>query len=343
MCDENRARYVKKTYLDPAFSGNGTPVVFAANNAFVPIFAACFQSLIDHSSCENLYDVVLLHTDISKENQDILMQMIAGQTNLSLRLFDVSEIVCAYDLKANAHISVETYFRFLIQSILPGYSKVLYLDCDLIVNADVAQLYREDVNDVLLAAAIDPEIAGRVNGADRITRSYLTGQLNMRDPFAYFQAGVLLINEDEMRKAYTLDQWLSFASVPYKFHDQDVLNKYCEGRVRFLDMSWNLITDCEYTRVSEFVSRAPEAVYEAYRKAHDAPRIIHYAGHLKPWHKPTEDLACYFWQALRKTPYYEAVLYGAMRFAAAEYVKEDRRNHSMYWKLRRWVKNILKL
>ena len=40
-----------------------------------------------------------------------------------------------------------------------------------------------------------------------------------------------------MRKAYTLDEWLTFASTPYKYNDQDVLNLYCEGRVKYLDMA----------------------------------------------------------------------------------------------------------
>lgn len=327
--------------LNPAFAENSIPVVFAANNSFVPMFAACLRSLIDHVSEDYNYDVVLLQTDVTKENKAILSDMIAEYNNVCLRFFDVSGMIRDYDLRANAHISVETFFRFLIQAILPGYDKVLYLDCDLIVNADVAELYQTDVEGYMLAAALDPEIQGHLNGASREIGRYIANELKLRNPYEYFQAGVLLFNEKQMREAYSLEQWLTFASVPYKFSDQDVLNRYCEGRVKFLDMAWNLITDCDHTRVSHIIVHAPQEIQQAYHKAHAAPKLIHYAGHRKPWHKPTEDMAQYFWSALRKTPYYEEVLYSMTRFAAKECIQEERRARSLYWRLRRLVKKML--
>lgn len=328
-------------FLEAAFPENSIPVVFAANNQFVPIFAACLQSLLDNVTGAYYYDLILLETDVTKENMDVLQGMVENYPHVSLRFFDVSDLINRYNLKANAHISVETYFRFLIQTILPDYEKVLYLDCDLIVNADVAELYHTDVEGYLLAAARDPEMLGHLNGANKKTRKYILNELKMQNPYDYFQAGVLLFNEMEMRKVYTLDQWLTFSSVPYRYNDQDVLNIYCEGRVKFLDMSWNMITDCDHTRVCNIIVHAPEDIQKAYHAAHAAPRMIHYAGHRKPWHKPTEDMADYFWAASRKTPYYEQVIYSMSKFAAKEALEEVRRSHSLYWKLRRLAKRIL--
>ena len=51
--------------------------------------------------------------------------------NAALRFVDVSGLTRSYDLKtSNEHISVETCYRFLIQDVMPGYDKVLYLDSD---------------------------------------------------------------------------------------------------------------------------------------------------------------------------------------------------------------------
>lgn len=338
---ENGLRYEVHDFLLPAFSFESVPVVFAANNSFVPMFAACLSSLTEHTSEKYNYDVVLLHTNVTKENRQLLSGLVSGRKNISLRFFDVSFLICEYNLKANAHISVETYFRFLIQKILPDYDKVLYLDCDLIVNFDVAELYQISVDGYLLAAVRDPEFLGHLHGADKKIQKYILSELNMKQPENYFQAGVLLFNEAEMRKAYSLEQWLTFASKPYRYNDQDVLNIYCEGRVKFLDMSWNLITDCDHTRVSGIISHAPKPIQEEYAAAHAAPKIIHYAGYRKPWHKPTEDMGHYFWSALRHTPYYEEVLYSMSQFAAKECIVEDQRSRSLYWKLRRFLKKIL--
>lgn len=302
----------KHEVLLPAFEHNSIPVVFAANNSFIPMFATCLQSVLDHVSDAYNYDLVLLQSDVSDENKRKLLDMVKGYKNVSLRLFDAASLLQNYDLKANAHISVETYYRFLIQAVLPKYDKILYLDCDLIANADVAELYNTDVEGYMLAAARDPDFLGQINGANRSTRLYCEKDFKMKNPYNYFQAGVLLFNENEMRKAYSLDQWLTFASQPYKYNDQDVLNLYCEGRVKYLDMAWNMITDCDHTRVSQVIVHAPAVIQAEYKKAHAAPKLIHYAGFMKPWHRPTEDYAHKFWEVARRTPYYEELLFRLM-------------------------------
>lgn len=318
------------------------PVVFAANDNFVPYFSACLQSLLEHTSPKYHYDLVLIHTDISEEHEQLLQGMVQLFPQASLRLIDVGEILADYHLKAGGHISVETYYRFLIQRILPEYDKVLYLDCDIIVNADVAELYQTNVDGYLLAAVMDVEFQGHLNGADSRICDYIHKNLPLKNPELYFQAGVILFNEVEMRKAFTLEQWLNFASQPYRYHDQDVLNIYCQGQVKYLDMSWNMLTDCDHTRISNVIAYAPEQVRLDYFEARKKPKIIHYAGYRKPWQKPTEDMAAYFWSAMRKTPFYEEALFRMSRFAAREQLTEDRRMRSPYWRLRRWVKRLWK-
>ena len=69
-----------------------------------------------------------------------------------------------------------------------------------------------------------------------------------------------------------------------------------------------------------------------YRAAQKAPKIIHYAGFRKPWHNPTEDFATYFWDALRRTPYYEEMLYRLMETVAATQLYESSQKKSVrYW------------
>ena len=329
------------TCLRAAFSSDSVPVVFAANEGFVPMFAACMQSLLEHTGPERSYDLVLIHTDISRENRARLLAMTAAYENVSLRFFDAGPLIGSRDLQANAHITAETYFRFLIQQILPDYDKVLYLDSDLIVNADVAALYDTDLEGNWLGAVRDPEFLGHLNNPRADMAQYAQRTLKLANPQDYFQAGVLLLNTQALREAYTLEQWLDFASVPYRYNDQDVLNMRCHGRVKYLDMSWNLLTDCDHTRISRVIVHAPEDIRRQYQAAREAPRIIHYAGYRKPWHKPSEDMAPYFWSALKKTPYYEEGLYRMACFAAQEAVRLERRDRSARWKLRQLGKKLL--
>lgn len=322
--------------LEPAFAEREVPIVFAANNNFVPMAATCIQSVMENSSEQYNYDLVLLESDITPENKQLLLGMLEGRKNFSLRFFNAERMLRGYELKANAHISVETYFRFLIQDILPKCDKVLYLDCDMVVKADVAELYETDVSDVLLAAARDPDFLGQINGANPSTLEYCQETLKLQDPYQYFQAGVLLFNTAAMRKAHSLSEWLTFATQEYKYNDQDVLNLYCEGHVKYLDMEWNMLTDCDHYRVSHVIVYAPEEILRAYKKARSNPKIIHYAGFLKPWHRPDEDFACEFWNYARKTPFYEILLFRMNEGSAWHIANALDRNRTFGGRLR-WI------
>ena len=293
--------------IDPA---TVVPVVFAADNNYVPQLTTTIYSAMTNADPDRYYDVTVLQKDIAWENQERMRQFLLGRfKNLNLRFADVSREISGYDLTtSNAHISIETYYRFLIQKALPFYDKVLYLDSDIVINGDIAQLYDTELGDNLLAAVHDIDYQGNLNMNDGKRLKYTNKKLHMKHPFQYFQAGVLVLNTKEMRKAYSIKQWLDYASDPdFIYNDQDVLNAHCEGRVVFLDWSWNVVHDCA-NRVANVFSFAPNDSYDAYIASRKDPKIIHYAGFEKPWVKPDCDFAPVYWSYARQTPFYEQLI-----------------------------------
>ncbi len=286
------------------------PVVFAADDGYVPMVTTTIRSMLDNASKDRFYDIVVLTSNISWENQQLMRESLVGGTdNVSLRFHDVSFVMCEYDLATNnAHIGIETYYRFIIQRVMPGYDKVLYLDSDLIVEGDVAELYDTELGMDLLGATIDVDYLGNLNMNDGERLEYTKDKLKMSNPYGYFQAGVLLLNLKAMREAYTTAQWLEFASVrDYIFDDQDVLNAHCEGRVTYLDQRWNVMHAC-CDRVSRVAPFAPADVYKTYMAARQEPYIRHYAGCDKPWNLASCDWAAHYWKYARETPFYESLL-----------------------------------
>ena len=293
--------------IDPA---TVVPVVFAADNNYVPQLTTTIYSAMSNADPNRYYDVTVLQKDIAWENQERMRQFLLGRfKNMNLRFADVSREISGYDLTtSNAHISIETYYRFLIQKALPFYDKVLYLDSDIVINGDIAQLYDTELGDNLLAAVHDIDYQGNLNMNDGNRLKYTNEKLHMKHPFQYFQAGVLVLNTKEMRKAYSIKQWLDYASDPdFIYNDQDVLNAHCEGRVVFLDWSWNVVHDCA-NRVANVFSFAPNDSYDAYIASRKDPKIIHYAGFEKPWVKPDCDFAPVYWSYARQTPFYEQLI-----------------------------------
>ncbi len=285
------------------------PVVFAADNNYVPMVTTTAYSMLVNASKDCFYDIVILEKDFTDENKQLMREFFAQFENASIRFANVAGMVSRYNLQtSNEHISVETYYRFLIQKVLPGYDKVLYLDSDLLVLGDVSQLFATKLGGNLLAAAHDIDYLGNLNMNDGERLAYTKEVLQMEDPYSYFQAGVLVLNLAEMRKLYPFEKWLEIASEPkYIYDDQDILNAHCEGRVVYLDNEWNVMNDC-CGRIQNFFSFAPADIYDKFLAAYANPKIIHYAGGEKPWKPGPCDLQMRYWQYARKTPFYEAML-----------------------------------
>jgi lipopolysaccharide biosynthesis glycosyltransferase len=96
----------------------------------------------------------------------------------------------------------------------------------------------------------------------------------------------------------------------YWFLDQDVLNKYLVGHVKFLDTSWNCVNMSMDVLGGLNVEWAAKA-----REDFNAPKIIHYAGfEAKPWNNPSAPWSEVYWYYLRRTYWFEVV---ALQFPAA--------------------------
>lgn len=316
--------------MGPAFPGkDAVPVVFSSSAAFVPVCAAVIRSLAKFSDPRRWYDLVILHRGIGEEGQSLILRTVKDFPNVSVRFYDTAGITDRYRLRPIGQIGVETYYRFLIPQIITGFDKVLYLDCDIICLKDVGALYDTELGDAWIGAVRDADMQGQA-ALDRGIRFYLRDRLKMRDPSLYFQAGVLLLNTAALKSVRTTHEWLTIASEEYLYGDQDILNRYCQGHVKYLDMSWNVLADCRSYRVPVLIEQGPESNREAYRAAREDPGIIHYAGGEKPWNKEDCDLAAPFWEIARETPACEAlreILAGniASGSGKAEAPKKERR------------------
>lgn len=285
------------------------PVVFAADNNYVPMLTTTIESMMRNASTDYFYDVVVVEDGISSENKQQMQGFFSKYPNMILRFFGAGALISGYDLTtSNEHISKETYYRFLIQDVLPYYGKVLYLDSDLIIEGDVSELYELELGDNLLAAAHDVDYMGNLNMPDAKRMEYTKEVLEMARPYDYFQAGVLVLNTTEMRKLHSVEEWLEIASNPdYIYNDQDILNAHCQGRVKYLGYEWNVMHDCG-GRVGNVFSFAPASAFDSYNASRSNPKIIHYAGFEKPWILPECDFAEHYWKYARSTPFYEKLI-----------------------------------
>ncbi len=283
-------------------------IVFACSENFVPYLSVATQSIVDNASANRRYDIIVLTRDLSPTSMITLSRQ-TKEANVGIGFLDVDAALGDIKLPHHGHFRPETYFRLLAPQLLPNVDKAIYLDSDLIVNADIAGLYDIDVEGFKLGATRDADTIGQIDGYDETVGPYLSDELGMDDPHDYFQAGVLLMNLAELRRTVTPEEFLRISTERmWKWLDQDVLNKVVNGEYVRIPMNWNYLMDWQHLRRTHIIANAPEDVRAEYEAARLDPKIVHFAGpDNRPWLYPDADGAELFWNYARRSPYLEEI------------------------------------
>lgn len=311
-------------------------IAFVTNKRFWNYTYVAIYSLILQANPSRDYVIYIVSEEFTEKEKKQLRIIEQQKKNITFNVIDPSHLVKGYDFFTLGHFSKETYYRLVLQDLIPDIDKILYLDSDIIVKSDVAELFDTDVDGKLVGASSDPDTAGLYNGYMPRKKEYMDTVLKLKDPYSYFQAGVLLMNLAEFRKRYTTKQILDYStSAEFQLLDQDILNHLCEGSIKYIDMAWNYMVDFAGIRKSQIIAKAPLHLIDMYDAAGKNPRIIHYAGPEKPWHYPEMDRAQDFWDVARQTAVYEPILWNMAQHAADEIDRwKHRPKKSLFERLR---------
>lgn len=302
---------MKKDKLTTANYDRNIYIVAAANDFYVPYLSVLIRSVIKFCNDDNYYQFTVMNTDITKKHQSVLKEMTLGKDNFELSFINVTSEMKSYqNLFISNHIKIETYFRLLLPKLMPKVNKVLYMDCDVIANADVAELYNTDVSGYYLAGTRDADSAANCNTNNEYCE-YVDKILSLPNHYDYLQAGIIVMNLDKFRESCGTDKLLNMAmSRNWRFHDQDVLNFCCKGKIKFVDYAWNFVYDYDegFRRSSNVIVKAPHYIYSDYIRAKKSPKIIHFSWTNKPWYSPGVHFGEKFWMIARETPFYAEML-----------------------------------
>lgn len=298
--------------IKPAFAENNIPLILISSDYYIPYCATCIQSLIQNSNAENNYDIVILGSHISKQNKDHLLQVYKNHKNISVRFYDPYRYFYRYeeDLKLTYRGSIVSYYRILAPYIFTQYKKMVWMDCDIIINRDIAELFAVELGDTLLGAVRDIYVRSFANGAlEPWEVDYFTKEYPISDLHNYINTGVVTINLEGFRQCHPdMDEVLKFCT-KYKFHiqEQDALNLLVDGKCTYIDARWNVGT---LGGMEEYLKHAPKELHDIYMQSRKDPYIVHYVGHVKPWETTGNnyDLGYYFWKYARQTVFYEQIL-----------------------------------
>lgn len=281
------------------------PIVFAINNNYVKQLLVVITSIMLHCNKKNNYNFFILHSDVDKINQSIVVSYIKSFKNATIQFIDMNDLIKNTNLENFLskrenynYISIETYFRFYIPDIFKQYEKVIYLDADIIVLRDISELFYQNIENFYCAAVQDSFMSLHIRNFKEKTAQYpnltfidyLRSHLNMSS-LKYFNAGILLLNIKNINHDNIVNKLFSFASekYPLDYQDQDVLNAIMENKVKYIDYKWNCLKG--------FVTKSK-------------PYIYHYVGPEKPWlynenYNYNYSFINEWWKIYKTTPYYK--------------------------------------
>lgn len=150
-----------------------------------------------------------------------------------------------------ARWSYMAMMRCALAKVLPDEKRVLWLDCDTIVDADISEVFNLCMERTLFAGVKE--------------------EAKSRNGFTYLNSGVLLMNLDYIREIKHDDRMINLLNThPMELPDQDTINMLSQGYIYDMDSKYNacpFTKECPNPKIYHFAGRPVfdnDPVYKKY-------------------------------------------------------------------------------
>lgn len=277
-------------------------ILFSSDDNYARHLGVAMYSLMIHNQKAKKLNFFVVDNHISEDNLSKLKQVVDGFCNSTINFIPFDSYAKELQLDMPWPISMSAYARLFTAEMLPKeIDRVLYLDCDMVINKELTELWNIDLQGNCVGAIQDqvkPDIKTAVN----------------LSPFdMYFNSGFLLVDLFKWRMLDIGQRSKDFINSLHGrvlHHDQGVLNGVLKNSWTRLPLRYNVMTvyfllsqsriAYYYNDNSPFYSNAEitDAIYN--------PCIIHYTPSFtsRPWedncHHPLKSLYSIY---LSQTPW----------------------------------------
>lgn len=298
-------------------SKKNIPIVFGCSNQYVPYLYTTLLSLKQHTSKEHFYEINILETNITDFAKKNIKELFSNTHNIDLKFINLTDIIdknIEYFLpfkeknKLPSNAGLVTFYSIFIPEIFSSYEKVIFLDADLIIEEDIANLFSIDMEDKAFAGVLDLQMINAVQSnvfnKEYSIREYFNNILKL-DCFNYINTGVFLVNVSKLKERNFFQKALDFIkNTVILYPDQDVYNKILNDSIKIISPEWN------YQEIFEnhnFIHKLNNQEIKQDLLNIKKPKIFHYASK-RFLHDLQSESELRFWKYAKETPYYEALL-----------------------------------
>lgn len=261
---------------------NMAHIVYASDDKFAEVMGISIVSLLENNKDMDDIIIYILDSGIKKENKEKI-ENIFCKYKRSKPIWILAKNI-SKELGMNVNVdrgSLSQYARLFVSSVLPNnLERVLYLDCDTIINGSIKELWNLNIEGKTIAAMLDA-----------FSKKYRSNiDLNPND--IMFNSGVMLIDLNRWKSKDIESQLLQFIierNGKIQQGDQGVLNAVLSKDVYCFRPIFNSISifyDFNYKEMLNY--RKPPFFYDE-KDIIDAvnnPIIIHFTTSFaskRPW------------------------------------------------------------
>lgn len=260
------------------------PVFFTIDNSYAPFLAAALNSAVKNCSKDRQYKAIILHQELTEENKQKLILL--ATENFKVEFVEMKDgFETITDRMSNRlrcdYFTLTIYFRLFIATMFPQYDKAIYIDSDVIVLGDLAEMFDIDIGENYIGACADKSVVDVPE-----LRKYMEQAIGV-NANEYINSGVLLMNLKALREKEFYKHFLNLLNT-YHFDcvapDQDYINAICNGKIYYLDEVWDAMPNDNNPPLKN-------------------AKLIHYNLFSKPWCYDDIQYGEYFWEYIKNTGY----------------------------------------
>lgn len=256
-------------------------IVYASDDNFSDIMGVSILSLFENNKDENI-NIYILDSNISKDNKDKIESICVNYSKklpMWIQAKNINDV-----LGINVEMdrgSLSQYARLFIGDLLDkDIKRVLYLDCDTIIEKSIKDLWNIDLEGNTIAALKDA------------FSSRYRANIRLKPNDIMFNSGVMLIDMLKWKENRIEDRLLKLIKKNngiIQQGDQGALNSILSKQTLCINPKYNAVTIFfDFTYENMLIYRKPPNFYSKgeIKKAIEDPVIIHYTTSFisrRPW------------------------------------------------------------
>lgn len=273
------------------------PIVFGIDKSYVLQVFVVIRSILLHSNSRFSFFIISID-EVEKDIRKLETILRCENDNFEISILKPSASLFEGATVTNQHISVASYNRLFIPKLLPQIEKCLYIDSDVLVFGDIAELFQIDVSDYYVAGVKDYHI---ISNNKEVHRRIL----GRNDISNYINAGVLLLNLDAIRRDKIDEKWIADMSKTNMYEDQDVINRSCYKGIKIINPKYNMFH--YYVDEENDVNGILYLEKFGVQMPKEDICVVHLGGPFKPWESGIFKYTDEWWQianVFSETKYY---------------------------------------